>query len=193
MTPEIISAGVGGFVAWVLTKSASYLILRHRLSCYLIVSLNVSFHGDRENLRWLRKVVEQQLNPGTIVTGAPFYEKDDLSSLTSTRDRALQLLTKRELILVEKAIQALWEIEVLFGGFCRTLCEMQDRGQPLDTAATHLLRMRASRLATLIEILPERIRTMRDLPEDYAGKIGPDVLVPPSDRLSPTSGHVASM
>jgi hypothetical protein len=178
MTLQIISAALGGFAAWLLGRSVALIVKRNRLKNYLEVCLWIHFEGARDSQKWLTRVMSDTLKEGQVVDGAPLYTRDELDDLTSVREQSVELLTRREMVRLTKCFRTLWELEALFKGFCRRLREHQDTRQPLDhDSVVHLVK-RARRINALIDLLPKQLKSLDDLPEDYAGRIGAEVLVP---------------
>lgn len=178
MTIQIISAALGGFAAWLLGRLVALIVKRDRLKSYLEVCLWNHFEGARDNQKWLVRVMSDTLKEGQVVDGAPLYTRDELEDLSSVREKSVELLTRSEMVRLTKCFRSLWEIEALFEGFCCRLREHQGKSQPLDHGSVIHLIKRARRINALIDLLPKQLQSLKDLPEDYAGRIGAEVLVP---------------
>jgi hypothetical protein len=178
MTNQIIGAALGGFTAWLLGRFVALSAKRNRLRTYLEVCLLAHFEGARDNQKWLVRVMSDTVREGQQVDGAPAYTRDELDDLSSIRAQSIELLTRSETIRLTKCFRALWEIEALFEGFCSWLRDYQKTMQPLDHEnAIHLIK-RARRINALIDLLPKQLKSLNELPDDYAGRIGAEVLVP---------------
>ncbi len=77
-----------------------------------------------------------------------------------------------------------WELECLFNGFCQTLTKYVAHATKLSTEDCEYLRKKIGRIESAINILPQSIKCVKDLPVDYAGIHGPEVLVSPGRRAS---------
>lgn len=186
MTAEIISAGIGAFIGWALTKTASLVIRRNRLRNYLHICFQLRFAEMRDNGKWLARVLGD-LTLGTPGESAPRYTRNDLGDIAKLRETSVELLTQVEMRRVAKCHAALWELEVLFEGFCWSLSEHQKARQ--TSVDLRHLQKRGDRIAALIAILPTDFRTIDDLPDDYSGRISAVTLVPDSStpaRPSPS-------
>jgi hypothetical protein len=124
----------------------------------------------------------QTIIEGRLIDGAPIYTKDSLSDITDTRQRCLELLTQSELIKLVKCINCLWEIEVLFDGFCLSLREVQDSRKPLSEEDVFFFQKRASRIHAQIDRIPSMIRSIHELRDDYSGTISASTLVVPGKQ-----------
>ncbi|MCC7342942.1 MAG: hypothetical protein IT170_17805 [Bryobacterales bacterium] len=184
MTDQLLAAALGGFVAWLLGRCVAIAVRRQRLMSYLTVCLWNHFEDARENQRWLTRVEKDTLQVGRVVDGAPLYSRDELEDLASVRNQCIDLLTQSEMVRLTKCFRSLWEIEVLLEGFCTRLREIQAANQPLEHGAVLHLRKRAERIHALVNLLPGQLHSLRDLPVDYAGRIGARELVPDPPPLA---------
>jgi len=182
MNSAIVAAAVGGFLAWMLGRVAASIVLRYRLSAYLTTMLNIHFAGLRDHQSWLQQMIQTSVQPGRMVAGAPFYTKSDLTEFSSIQEHYLQLLFKSELKKLTKCTKCLWEIEILYDGFCRSLLEAQNARVPLDKDRVEFFRRRAQRINSYISCLPTALASLRDLPDDYSGKISATALIIPAEE-----------
>jgi hypothetical protein len=177
LTVKVTAAALGGFVAWLLTKSLGFLILRQRLLAYLLVVLNEHFRDYHRNPAWLTAVREKTLKEGHLVKEAAIYTKDELADLTAVRQECLTLLRKSELIRVTKIIQAMWAIETLLAGYSESLAIYNSRAIVLDASDLDLFHRREDRILSYLNILPRSITRLGQLPSDYSGIHPPETLV----------------
>lgn len=182
MTTTIVAAALGGFFAWLLGRSVTILVLRMRLLTYLTTVLNVHFRNVKDNQSWLTQALQHAIVPGRLVDGAPMYTKDALADVVDVRLRCLELLTRKELVKLTKCFNCLWEIEVLFAGFCESLRETQDRRETLSEDDVVFFHKRAQRLNAHIDKIPAQIRSISELEDDYAGTISAATLVIPAKQ-----------
>lgn len=174
---EVIAAGLGGFLAWVLTKTVAYVVLRNRLISYLLVVINVRLRQYQDFLKWLSAVREDTIKEGFVIKLAANYTKDDLHDLTEVRKESLKFLRMREFIRVTKLIQRMSEVEALLDGFALELQGYREREQKLDSSDVDFLKRKQDRIISYIRVLPQKIAKLTDLPVDYSGIEGAETLV----------------
>jgi hypothetical protein len=177
---SVLAAALGGFTAWMLGRMVSWLVRRNRLIAFLTAKLETDFRHAHASKKWVQRTVDVALVEGKPVSSSASFYADDLSSYSSIRQLFIELLFKKEMVLLIKAVNTLQEIECLMDGFCVSLMQFETSGKPLNQPAKRLLDTKAMRIVQLIDLLPRDVPNLASLPEDYAGKIGPEVMVEPA-------------
>lgn len=185
LSSRITIAALGGFMGWVLTTSVGLIILRARLISYLIVVINTHLKNYYDSIAWIEAVKDQTIKDGHLIKLAASYTKDELSDLTGVRNQCLKLLTKNELLQVTKLIQRMLEVEALMAGFCESLHAYKQKEIVLDASDVDYLIKKKSRILSYLKLLPLSIDKITDLPIDYSGIHGPEVLVTSASAALP--------
>ena len=174
---SIVAAALGGFSSWLLISSTLYLVERRRLLAFLVAVLNNRLRDCNEYVDWVDSVCDKTLKPEHVVKTAANVTPNDLDALRGTRELQLRLLSQKELVRALKAEDAIWEIEVLTAAFGETLREYLDSQRVLNEQDVEFQKERANRIARLVKLLPDKIRSLTDLPTDYRGRVTADGLV----------------
>jgi len=172
---DILAAGIGGFISWILLTAVTFYFTRQRLISYLLVTLN-SHLRQYKDTKWLSDVKEKKIKEGQIVKLAAKYTKDDLADITDARSECLTYLWRNELVRLTKIYQRMFELEALFDGFCEVLEDYKKEGKTLDPTDVEYLQRKHDRIMSYINILPNKIDSLKDLPEDYSGILGPEYI-----------------
>lgn len=181
---DIAGAVLGGFLGWGLTTITSFIIDRNKLQTYLAVAINNHVKQLNENKAWVLKVKEKTIKENHIIDLAALYTKDDLSRLTSVRERCLKLLTEKELVKIENLIQRLNQAETLLDGFCNTLQTYKKDKTTLKISDVEYLNKKIERIISYIDTLPNsEIKKVKELRDDYAGVIEASTLVTESSVI----------
>lgn len=180
MTDEIIAAVVGGLVGWIAIQLVSYVVVRSRLITYLVVQVNSrlqSAHGNRE---WLQQLGRDHSTVGVLPVVTPRYSPDHAEDLHESRELILRYLSKAEIEQVTKFLAYLWEVEYLTEGVCDAIGEFARRTKALTADDCRYLQDKITRVTSIINKWPASIKTLSELPLDYAGVQGPSAIrVPP--------------
>ena len=184
---KIVAAGLGGFLAWLLTKIVGLLILRMKLVSYLLVVINAHLRIYHDTENWVFAVREKTIKEGHVIKLAASYTKDDLGDFTEVRQDCLRLLSQRELEGITKLLQCMWEIEALYDGFCGSLEGYRSRGVALDASDVEYLQRKQDRILSYIHVLPSEVGRLSELRLDYRGIHGAETLVTSSSARLPTS------
>jgi hypothetical protein len=184
---KIAAAGFGGFIGWLLTKIVTLIVLRKRLIAYLVVVINGHMDQYRETKKWLEAVKDKTIKKNHVIKLAATYHENDMSDLADMRSDCLQLLKKSELIKTTKLHQRMLEIEDLLAGFCEDLTNYRKNGTTLSESSVDYLQKKIERIKSYMDKFPlEKIQTLDQLPDDYAGVHGADVLVSNSSAVEPS-------
>ena len=178
MANEIVIAAAGGFLGWFIIQCVSFFVIRGRLIGYLAVDISSHIRGIRDNYNWLSHLMQSSIKIGKKVECGSLYTRDELEEFDSLQEKLFSYLTHREIIKLTKAISAINEVEILFEGFCKSLCELHNAQKKLSKEEVNHLDKRAQRITALINILPAAITSVSDLPDDYSGRIPPTLLAP---------------
>lgn len=180
---EIIVAGFGGFLGWIIIQLTSFLVQRNRLKTYLIICVNNHIKGCNESKEWLIKVKDETIKCNHIVLEAANYTKDDIGDLKGVREQSLKLLFSEELVRITKFIQRVGEIESLIEGFCLSLSEHKQSGKPLSAGDVNFLHKKQKRILSYLNFLPAEITKIGSLPHSYSGVLGAEELVTPNSSM----------
>ncbi|MHB8519974.1 MAG: hypothetical protein ACYDH9_04380 [Limisphaerales bacterium] len=186
---EVLAAGLGGFLAWTLTKAIGLAILRRRLVSYAVVVVNSHLRQYADIEQWLRATREKTIREGHIIKLAAAYTVDELEDLTELRPDGLRLLRKNEILRITVLLLRLKELEALLAGFCNTLEEYKLSGAPLKPSDVDYLQRKQDRIFSYMRLIPKEIPSLDALPLDYAGIIGADSIVTISSAELPTSDN----
>jgi hypothetical protein len=110
---------------------------------------------------------------GVIPSVAPRYSADHAEDLHESRELVLRYLSRSEIERVTKFLSYLWEEEYLTEGVCDAIGAYAKRATPLDADDCKYLRDKIARVNSIIAKWPQSIKTLNDLPIDYAGVQGP--------------------
>lgn len=174
---EVLAAGLGGFLAWILTKAVGHVIVRKRLMAYIVTLINThlaELHGSEP---WLDAVKEKTIKADHRIETAAEYTPREVDYLDTVSELSLRHLRKRELLLLAKCEQALWETECLFTGLCRTITVLKEDNTVLTPALVEHLHAKIERIKSYLKKLPHKIDDLTSLPEDYRGVLPPETLV----------------
>jgi hypothetical protein len=187
MGSEIIAAAVGGFAGWIAIQAATYFALRSRLVTYLVIQANMRLQAAHASRGWLEQLGRDHSVPGAVAKVAPRYSPDRAEDLHASRELILRYLRRPEIERVTKFLSYLWETEYLTEGVCEAIGSYKKRGTPLTADDCRYLNEKIGRVASIISKWPQSIRTLEELPMDYAGVQGPGSIKPPLD--APAENH----
>jgi len=176
---QLAAAALGGFIAWLLGKLVTFLTIRQRLLAYHVTVLNQHFLSILESRSWLDGFVSSTIVVGQQVNGAPRYTPDDFEDITAVRERSLELLSKSELVKFVCCVNHLIEVDRLMHGFCDSAKEFQNKDVVLNEGNVEFLSKRAERIVSIMALFPEKIASLKDLPEKckYDSVISADELI----------------
>lgn len=180
MANEVGAAVIGGFFAWVAIQAVSYRVVRSRLITYLVVQVNTRLQSAHSNREWLQKLGSDHSMPGVTATVAPRYSPDHAEDLHESRELVLRYLSRSEIERVTKFLSYLWESEYLTEGVCDAIGAYAKRATPLVPDDCSYLHDKVARVTSIVNKWPQSIRSLEELPIDYAGVFGPGAV-----RVSP--------
>jgi hypothetical protein len=115
-----------------------------------------------------------------IARVAPRYSPDHAEDLHESRELVLRYLSGSEIERVTKFLSYFWEEEYLTEGVCEAIGTYAKRATALDADDCQHLRDKVDRVRSIITQWPQSIKSLKELPIDYAGVLGPrSVKVPP--------------
>jgi len=176
-TTKTVGAVVAVFLGWLLTNLVGFFVIRKRLVSYLIIGINSHLEQCADNRKWLEKVKAESLREGEAIEQSARYAADQLEDLTAMRVEILKYLWRPEVEKVTKLTKRLWELEELLVGFCETLEEYHKSGTKLDADKFKSISNRLNRILSYMQILPNEISSLDDLPAKYNAVIGAESLV----------------
>lgn len=163
----------GGFAAWVVIQAVSYYVARRRLKTYLVVQVNTRLQNARRNCQWLEQLGADHSSAGVTPMVAPRYSPDHAEDLHESRELVLKYLFRGEIERLTKFLLYLWEVEYLTEGICEAMGAYAKRATPLTADECQILTDRVSRVTSIVEKWKLDIKSLKDLPIDYAGVQGP--------------------
>jgi hypothetical protein len=177
---KIVAAVAGGFLGWLAVEAVRYFVLRSRLIKYLVVQANTRLRASHINKEWLGDLARHHSSAGVIPQIAPRYSADHAEDLHESRDLILRYLTGPEIERVAKFLDYLWEAEYLTEGVCEAIGGYARNGTALTADECAYIQTKVTRVTSIVDKWPRSIKSLGDLPIDYAGVKGPgDVPVPP--------------
>ena len=176
-TTKTVGAVVAVFLGWLLTNLVGFFVIRNRLVSYLIIGINSHLEQCVDNRKWLEKVKAESIREGEAIEQSARYAADQLEDLTAMRVEILKYLWRSEVEKVTKLTKRLWELEELLVGFCETLEEHHKSGAKLDADKFKSISNRLNRILSYMQLLPNEIRSLEDLPSKYNAVIGAESLV----------------
>ncbi len=174
---QVVVAALGGLFGWVFIQCVSLYLLRQKLISYLIVIVNAHLNAYQDIKKWLDAVRIKTLKVGHIVNTAAAFTKDDLDDMKCVRDNCFKLLSKNELIRYIKITHRMWETEVLLEGLCATLTEYKAEKTVLKDTDIDYLNRKIERVLSYIILFPTKITKFKEIPTDFKGVHGAEVLV----------------
>lgn len=180
MIDKIIAAVAGGFLGWLAIEAVRYFVLRSRLIRFLVVQANTRLRASHLNKDWLSDLAKSHSRVGAVPQDAPRFSADHAEDLHQSRDLILRYLTGPEIERVAKFLDYLWESEFLIEGVCELIGGYAKNGTALTADQCTHIQQKVARVTSIVGIWPRSIKSLDDLPIDYAGVKGPgDVPVPP--------------
>lgn len=184
----VVAAGLGGFVAWMLTKIIGHLVMRRRLIVYLATSLNSHISSLHANEPWLDAVREKTIKENHTIETAAEYTVGEVDYLERVTELALRHLTKRELSQLAKCAAAIWEVEHLFDGLCSSISIIKEKKILLTPPLVAHLNAKINRIKSYLRVLPRNVESLSGLPEDYRDVLPPETLVG-EDSAKPSAAN----
>jgi len=182
---ELLQKLIIAILAALLGSLSTYLIFtkikRDRLISYLSTQLSVMFSTAMRNMKWLELSAQELKAGGTLSNGAR-YTKDDLSSLSFSREQWVALLKKDELQRLCIVYDRLFEFEAVFDGYCERLNELYTKEGSLEEEEVLMMERRKERLDSIAKSLPLKISRIADLPVTLDNTLGPTHMIS-SDKI----------
>jgi hypothetical protein len=168
---NIIGAGGGGFLAWMLIWVVRYVVIRRRVKNYIITTINLHLEEVFENTKWLKKFTVDVVQERQRIDGAPYYTKEQFHNLHKMNTDYIFYLTRREQAHVLGVFANMNEFETLFEGFCKTATELQEKRTQLSRKKADFMRQRSYRIQKLSCCFPKQISSIKELSPNYKAKI----------------------
>ncbi len=182
MMNQIVAAVAGGFLGWVAIEAVRYYVLRSRLITYLVVQTNTRLRAAHSNREWLNDLYKDHSSVGVTPQVAPRYSADHAEDLHESRDLVLRYLSRSKIERVTKFLAYLWESEYLTEGVCEAIAAYSTGAKALTADDCDYLKVKVARVTSIIGQWPQSIKSLDELPMDYAGVLGPGTVRLPPKR-----------
>lgn len=182
---KIIVAATGGFLGWIFIQCIGLYLLRQKLLSYLVVVLNSHFETYQDVTGWLDAVKAKTIKEGYYINTAAAFTKDEHDDLKCIRDQCFRLLKKNELLQFIKLTHRLFEVEALLEGLCQTLSDYKEEKKVLDGSDVEYFNRKIERVYSYIKKFPTKISSIHEIPIDFRGVHGAEVLVGKESALKP--------
>ena len=188
---EMLAAGLGGFLAWILTTSVGFCLTRSRLKSYLLVAINSHIRQYKDLNRWLDTVMKDKIKKGNSIDRTTRYTKDELGDLTEMRSQCLTYLNQNQFVQFTRLCQRMFELEALFDGFCKTLDDYKTNSTVLTDGDVDYMNKKYKRILSYLKALPpDDIENINNLPQDYSGIEGAESIIMDNISTPPITAYL---
>lgn len=174
----VLSGILTAILVWLLTKAAMFIIYKRKLEAGLIVNIGYYLDQIQEVTDYVKNLFDGSIVEGEVVKHAAHHTAESHDYYNAVIAKLPLYLSRKNMIKVVKFYKALYEFQVLTGGFLMDLQKHKENDDLLTKDQVNFLCRKKERIVALGKILCKANgKDLSSLPDDYKGRISPSTII----------------
>jgi len=166
-----------GITVWILTNIMLLILKIFKIKNAILTDITFKIEELSEVKEFLITYFDEMINEKEHIERAPRFTRDELILFKTLLPNMLNYLGNNNLIKLIKFYGTFDEINILIEGLFNDFNFYKDNEKLLTSDNVSSLTRKKDRIIKLIDLVPNKVNTIRNLPDNYYERISPTTLI----------------
>jgi hypothetical protein len=165
-------------IGWIVIHIITFYVKRYRYGKVLLLDISFYILISKECMDFFNKYFNKFIVNDNIIDKPLRFTMDEFDLFKSIQNDIFNYFSSIYLVKIFKIYNALMEVNVLMDGLAKDILKLYEEKKTLDGDEISYLKRKKDRISALVNILTRKeFKKLRDLPEDYRGRISPQTII----------------